>query len=121
MMFIDMQCPLCGRVCGNSRGDFSVSCSCGWTGGIDPADQAAILGFLKRAKAWDDEASTEPACICKCMANRGGHCVAPNCRGPITSVDLPSPASDEEAAKRYDLHADMFADLFPDNEDGDTE
>ena len=47
MMFIDMQCPLCGRVCGNSRGDFSVSCSSGWTGGIDPADQAAVLGFLE--------------------------------------------------------------------------
>ena len=107
-VFLDQECPRCG----NGGMGMTLHCSCGWTGGIDPADQAAILGLVNRAKAWDDEASTEPACICKCMANRGGHCVAPNCRGPITSVDLPSPASDEEAAKRYDLFADFFEEMF---------
>ena len=59
-----------------------------------------------------EELPPEPACICKCVANWGGHCVVPNCRGPITEVDLPSPASDEEAAKRYDLFADFFEEMF---------
>lgn len=54
-MFFDMECPLCGRTCGNGGSGFTVRCSCGWTGGLDPRDEAAIIAFWKRAKAWDEE------------------------------------------------------------------
>lgn len=54
-VFIDQECPRCGRTCGNGGMGMTLHCSCGWTGGIDPADQAAILDFWERHKARNEK------------------------------------------------------------------
>lgn len=53
-LFLDWQCPLCGRYCGNG---VTARCTCGWRGELDPEDVKRIAEFLERAKKRDQDAA----------------------------------------------------------------
>ena len=54
-MFLDRECPRCGRRCGNGGSGFTVRCMCGWAGGLSPEDEAHMLEFIERHKQRNGE------------------------------------------------------------------
>lgn len=49
-MFLDRECPRCGRRCGNGGSGFTVRCVCGWVGSLSPEDEAVISEIIERHK-----------------------------------------------------------------------
>ena len=59
-LFMDCECPNCGRTCGNGGSGNTFCCPhCGWNGKIEihPDDIKAIQDFIQRARNREKEAT----------------------------------------------------------------